>query len=93
MISVHNVPYALQRIRYIFKQQICRLFASKDSGNFKEQSTSCIGKALSLTSDRKALAGEACREEVKVRHSIWVDDSCILVVHLAFMWCVSCHVA
>jgi len=93
LISVHNVPYALQCIRYIFKQQIWRLFASKDSGNFKEESTSCIVKALSLTSDRKTLAGEACAEELKVRHSCRVDGSCILVVHLAFMWCVSCHVA
>ena len=42
-----NVPYALQRIRHIFEQQIRRSFCFSQSGNFKKESSSGVREAKS----------------------------------------------
>ena len=47
MICVHNVPYALLHIRYIFKQQIRRLPGFSQSGQFKEESAARISESFS----------------------------------------------
>ena len=47
MICVHNVPYALLHIRYIFKQQIRRLPGFSQPGKLKEESASRITKSFS----------------------------------------------
>ena len=46
MICVHNVPYALLHIRYIFKQQIRRLPGFSQTGQFKEESSSRISESF-----------------------------------------------
>lgn len=82
MISVHNVPYALQRIRNIFKQQIPRAPCFNQTGNFKEESTSCIVKSPAAASERKCLAGESSTEQVEAGQVAGVDFSCIGIVSL-----------
>ena len=47
MICVHNVPYALLHIRYVFKQQIRRLPGFSQSGQFKEESAARISESFS----------------------------------------------
>ena len=47
MICVHNVPYALLHIRYIFKQQIRRLPGFSQPGQFKEESAAWISESFS----------------------------------------------
>ena len=49
----------VKQSRYIFKQKIRRSFGFSQSGNFKEESTSCIFKPFSAASERKCLAGES----------------------------------
>lgn len=55
MICVHNVPYALLHIRYIFKQQIIRLPGFSQSGQFKEESSSRIAKSFSGACNAESL--------------------------------------
>jgi len=47
LICVHNVPYALLHIRYIFKQQIRRLPGFSQAGQFKEESAAWISESFS----------------------------------------------
>lgn len=49
----------VKQSRYVFKQKIRRSFGFSQSGNFKEESTSCIFKPFSAASERKCLAGES----------------------------------
>ena len=46
-----NVPYALQYIRYIFKQQIRRSFCRSQPDNFKEQDTSWVRESSPVSSN------------------------------------------
>ena len=80
MISVHNVPYALQHIRNIFKQQIRRSLCLSQSGNLKEESSSGVGKAPPSASVRKCLAGESSAEQVEVGQVCRVDFGCVGII-------------
>ena len=71
---------------HVFRKKICRPFRSSQSGNFKEESASWIGKSPSQTSVRKCLAGESSAQEVKIGHVTRFDGSCILRVPLLFRW-------
>ena len=55
MICVHNVPYALLHIRYIFKQQIRRLPGFSQSGQFKEESAARISESFSGSCNAESL--------------------------------------
>ena len=55
MICVHNVPYALLHIRYIFKQQIRRLPGFSQAGQFKEESAARISKSSACSRDTERL--------------------------------------
>ena len=55
MICVHNVPYALLHIRYIFKQQILRLPGFSHSGKLKEQRSSWVCEAMPASSNAESL--------------------------------------
>ena len=55
MICVHNVPYALLHIRYIFKQQIRRLSGFSQAGQFKEESAARISESFSGSCNAESL--------------------------------------
>ena len=55
MICVHNVPYALLHIRYIFKQQIRRLPGFSQAGQFKEESAAWISESFSRSCNAERL--------------------------------------
>ena len=55
MICVHNVPYALLHIRYIFKQQIRRLPDFSQAGQFKEESAAWISESFSRSCNAESL--------------------------------------
>ena len=55
MICVHNVPYALLHIRYIFKQQIRRLPGFSQAGQFKEESAAWISESFSRSCNAEIL--------------------------------------
>ena len=55
MICVHNVPYALLHIRYIFKQQIRRLPGFSQAGQFKEESAAWIAESFSRSFNAESL--------------------------------------
>ena len=55
MICVHNVPYALLHIRYIFKKQIRRLPGFSQSGQLKEQSAARISESSACSRDTERL--------------------------------------
>ena len=84
MLTTHNVPYALQRIRYVFKQQIRRSFCRSQPGNFKEQGTSWIVESSTVSSNRKRLAGKSSAEKVKVRQVAWIGFSDVITEPLSF---------
>ena len=55
MICVHNVPYALLHIRYIFKQQIIRLPGFSQSGQLEEESAAGISELSSVAGKAESL--------------------------------------
>jgi len=55
LICVHNVPYALLHIRYVFKQQIRRLPGFSQSGQFKEESAARISESFSGSCNAESL--------------------------------------
>ena len=55
MICVHNVPYALLHIRYVFKQQIRRLPGFSQAGQFKEESAAWISESFSGSCNAETL--------------------------------------
>ena len=87
MLTTHNVIYALQHIRNIFKQQIRRSFGLSQSGDLKEESASGVGKAPSAASLRKCLARESSADEVEVRQVCGIEFGCIGISCL--LWIIS----
>ena len=83
MLTTHNVPYALQHIRYVFKQQIRRPFCRSQPGNFKEQRTSWVGKPSTVSGNRKRLAGKSPAQQVEVGHFVGVGFSDVLTEPLS----------
>ena len=77
MICVHNVPYALLHIRYIFKQQIRRLPGFSQAGQFKEESAARISESFSGSCNAESLARKSAAEQLEVRHGAGVCFSCI----------------
>ena len=55
MICVHNVPYALLHIRYIFKKQIRRLPGFSQSGQLEEESAAGISEPSSVAGKAESL--------------------------------------
>lgn len=55
MLTIHNVIYVLKHINDVFKEKIRRSFFFNHSGQFKEESTSCIFKSFPPASCRKRL--------------------------------------
>ena len=84
MLTTHNVPYALQRINDVFKQQIRRSFCRSQPGNFKEQGTSWIVESSTVSSNRKRLAGKSAAQQVEVRDVVWIGFSDIFTEPLSF---------
>lgn len=84
MLTTHNVPYALKCIRYVFQKKKCRPFGCKESGNFKEQSSSRVFESKPLSRNREALARKSGTEQVEVWHFVGVDCSCIVTVIFSF---------
>ena len=80
MLTTHNVPYALQHIRDIFKQQIRRSLCLSQSGNLKEESSSGVGKAPSAASVRKCLAGKSSAEKFEVGQVCRVNFGCVGII-------------
>ena len=64
----------------IFKQQIPWPFGFSQSGNFKEQSASGVGKSFPSASIRKCLAGESPAQQVELGQVVWVNGSCIWII-------------
>ena len=77
MICVHNVPYALLHIRYIFKQQIRRLPGFSQAGQFKEESAARISESFSGSCNTESLARKSAAEQPEFWHCFWVCFSCI----------------
>ena len=77
MICVHNVPYALLHIRYIFKQQIRRLPGFSQAGQFKEESAAWISESFSGSCNAESLARKSAAEKPEFWHCFWVCFSCI----------------
>ncbi len=75
-----NVPYVLQYINDVLKKKIRRSLLFNHSGQFKEESTSCIFKSFPPASCRKRLAGEASAQEVEVGEFFGVNGSCVGIV-------------
>ena len=75
MICVHNVPYALLHIRYIFKQQIRRLPGFSQAGQFKEESAARISESFSGSCNAESLARKSAAEQLEVRHGAGVGFS------------------
>lgn len=82
MLTIHNVPYALQRIRNIFKQQIRRPSCFSQSGNLKEESSSGVSEAKPVSCRGPALARKSATEQVEVGQVAGVDFSCVGIVFL-----------
>ena len=66
--------------RHVFKKKIQRPLFFNHSGQFKEESTSCIFKSFPPASCRKRLAGEASAQEVEVGEFFGVNGSCVWIV-------------
>ena len=77
MICVHNVPYALLHIRYIFKQQIRRLPGFSQTGQFKEESSSRISESFARSGCAERLTRKTSAKKLEVGHCFWVCFSCI----------------
>ena len=75
MICVHNVPYALLHIRYIFKQQIRRLPGFSQAGQFKEESAAWISESFSGSCNAESLARKSAAEQLEVRHGAGIGFS------------------
>ena len=75
MICVHNVPYALLHIRYIFKQQIRRLPGFSQAGQFKEERAARISESFSGSCNAESLARKSAAEQLEVRHGAGVGFS------------------
>ena len=76
-------PFVMrQQAGNIFKEQILRSFNGGNSGNFKEESSSCILESSPLSSDRKALARKSSANTVEIRQGFGLDISRIFEVHL-----------
>ena len=75
LICVHNVPYALLHIRYIFKQQIRRLPGFSQPGQFKEESAAWISESFSGSCNAESLARKSAAEQLEVRHGAGVGFS------------------
>ena len=75
MICVHNVPYALLHIRYIFQDEIRRVSGLNQSGNFKEQSSSGVAKAPSCPGHAETLTRKSAAEQLEVWHGAGVGFS------------------
>ena len=75
MICVHNVPYALLHIRYIFKQQIRRLPGFSQAGQFKEESAAWISESFSGACNAESLARKSAAEQLEVWHGAGVGFS------------------
>ena len=77
MICVHNVPYALLHIRYVFIQQIRRLPGFSQAGQFKEESAARISESFSGSCNTESLARKSAAEQPEFWHCFWVCFSCI----------------
>lgn len=55
MLTIHNVSYVLKHINDVFEKKIQRSLLFNHSGQFKEESTSCIFKSFPPASCRKRL--------------------------------------
>ena len=75
MICVHNVPYALLHIRYIFKQQIRRLPGFSQAGQFKEESAARISESSACSRDTERLARKTAADKLKIWHCAGVGFS------------------
>lgn len=75
MICVHNVPYALLHIRYIFKQQIRRLPGFSQAGQFKEESAAWISESFSRSCNAESLARKSAAEQLEIGHGAGVGFS------------------
>ena len=75
MICVHNVPYALLHIRYIFKKQIRRLPGFSQSGQLKEQSAARISESSACSRDTERLARKTAADKLKIWHGAGVGFS------------------
>ena len=75
MICVHNVPYALLHIRYVFKQQIRRLPGFSQAGQFKEESASRISESSAYSRDTERLARKTAADKLKIWHGAGVGFS------------------
>ena len=64
----------------VFKEKIRRSLFFNHSGQFKEESASCIFKSFSPASCRKRLARESPAQEVKGWESFGVNGSCVGIV-------------
>ena len=69
-----------KELRHVFKEKIQRSLFFNHSGQFKEESASCIFKSFSPASCRKRLAGEASAQEVKGWEFFGVNGSCVGIV-------------
>ena len=85
MLTTHNVPYALQRIRYVFQEKKWRPFRFSDSGNLEEESSSCIvPESEPFASHAEALAWKARTDEVNVRQVVCINFCSVLKVDFSF---------
>ena len=75
LICVHNVPYALLHIRYIFKQQIRRLPGFSQAGQFKEESAAWISESFSRSCNAESLARKSAAEQLEIGHGAGVGFS------------------
>ena len=66
--------------RHVFKKKIRRSLLFNHSGQFKEESASCIFKSFSPASCRKRLARESPAQEVEVGEFFGVNGSCVGIV-------------
>ena len=66
--------------RHVFKKKIQRPLFFNHSGQFKEESTSCIFKSFPPASCRKRLARESPAQEVKVGEFFGINGSCVWIV-------------
>ena len=84
MLTTHNVPYALQRIRNILKEQIARVPSLSQAGKFKEEGATGVSESLAASSKAESLAGKSAAEQVEVGHGCGVGVSGIFDVPLSF---------
>ena len=83
MLTTHNVPYALQHIRYVLKQQICRLSRFSQPGKLKEKRASWVRETSPMSCNRKRLAGKSSAEQVKLGQLLRFSVSDIFAVPLS----------